>query len=386
MSKPQNFLSTLFIDYIPAELRENRTWEIVYYVKNPFTEELERKRNRVRPLKNITERRKMAKRMIAAINSRLEKGWNPFFQNKGTKELAKLADAARIFISRSKQEHDDGNFSYDTFKTYRSQINLLIEYLNIVLRDPEIMCYKFDSEFVGNYLDYVRYEKGTSARTRDNYLGFLGTFSNFLILKKYITANPTELFGKINKKTKKRILIAPKLLDSIFDYWKKKNAAYMTLSMACYYCLVRRTEITKLKVGNVSLINSTIWIDATDSKNRKSNHVTIPDALLPVLAYHIRTANNTDYLFSTDNFKPGKNRLHPDRITKNWSSMRQAMKLESNIHWYSLKDTGITDLLRAGVPLIAVRDQARHHSSIQTDLYTPREMRQANQHIKSANI
>ncbi|MBL4568645.1 MAG: hypothetical protein JKY69_02985 [Flavobacteriaceae bacterium] len=85
-----NQFNKILVDYIPAELRENQTWEIVYYVKNPHTESLERKRNRVRPLKNITERRKLAKLLVSEINKKLRDGWNPFFETKGARELTKL--------------------------------------------------------------------------------------------------------------------------------------------------------------------------------------------------------------------------------------------------------------------------------------------------------
>lgn len=46
--------------------------------------------------------------------------------------------------------------------------------------------------------------------------------------------------------------------------------------------------------------------------------------------------------------------------------------------FYSLKDTGITDLIgQLGDPRI-VRDQARHHSIAITDIYTPHDIMKAN--------
>jgi len=386
MSKLQkNNKSIVFVDYVPAELQENKEWRIVFYVKNPITEKLESKRPRVKPLKSITERRKLAKRMILEINKRLESGWNPFYSNKGTKELTKFADTLKLFMKRIKIEYDENNLRYDTYKTYRSQITILENYLEEI-NAKDMLSYKFDVDFVGAYLDNIRYEKGRSARTRDNYLGFLGTLSVFLLQKKYIAANPTENFNKINKKVKKRVLVPETLRDIIFDYWKGKNESYLTLCMTCYYCLIRRTELTKLRVGDVSLKNSTIWIDGEDSKNKKSNAITIPNELMPFLVEHLKTAKQTDYLFSNDNFAPGSAKIHPDRVTKSWAKMRTELEINKNIDWYSLKDSGITDLLRAGVPLISVRDQARHHSSAQTDTYTPKDLKIADKKIQDSTV
>ena len=386
MSKRQNSKNLIvFIDYVPAELHENMEWRIVYYVKHPVTEKLVRMRSRVKLMKKISDRRRIAKRMIIDINNRLESGWNPLYGNKGAKEFFKFTDTLDIYIKRIQIEYEEGNLRMDTFKTYRSQVNQLKKYLVHIKRE-NMVAFKFDVDFVSDYLDYIRYDLERSARTRDNYLNWLGTLSHFLFSKRYITAIPTENFKKINRKQKKRILISDPLKAIIFQYWNDKNKHYLALCLVCYYCLIRRTEITKLRVANVTLINSTIWIDAMHSKNRKSQSVTIPDALTPLLAEHLQKANLSDFLFSADDFRPGTKQLRPDRITRVWGNMRKELKIENNIDWYSLKDSGITDLLRAGVPLISVRDQARHHSSAQTDSYTPQEILKADGNIKDASI
>lgn len=380
----QHKANQIFVDYYPAELKENATWEIVYYVKNPETDKLVRKRNRVKPMKLVSERRKHAKRMISEINKRLENGWNPFYQNKGTKELIKFVDACKVYSNRIEQECNSGNLREDTRRTYLSQIAQLKKYLHYS-DQTNMLCYKFNADFIDEYLDYIRYVKNLSAKTRDNYLSWLTTFSTFLLQKKYIVVNPTETFKKINKQKKTRVLINPKIRDVIFEYWKNKDNNFLTLCLLCYYCLVRRTEITKLKVVNVNLEKQTLYIDASESKNRKNAFVTIPNELIGVLKNHIADAEPLEYLFSK-NYAPGMQQLTPNAITKRWSYMRAKLNLPKNVHWYSLKDSGITDLLRAGVPLISVRDHARHFSSAQTDTYTPTDMRNADPNILKSTV
>jgi len=51
MQKLQNYLVPFFLDYIPAELRINKEWIIVYSVKSPSTGKLQRVRKRVPHLK-----------------------------------------------------------------------------------------------------------------------------------------------------------------------------------------------------------------------------------------------------------------------------------------------------------------------------------------------
>lgn len=63
-----------------------------------------------------------------------------------------------------------------------------------------------------------------------------------------------------------------------------------------------------------------------------------------------------------------------------WSRyIRTNLNLTDRYKFYSLKDTGITNMLRANTDILTVRDQARHSSILITDIYTPKDIQQANQ-------
>lgn len=381
--KPQN--NIIFFDYVPAELRENKVWEIVYSVKNPITGELDRKRNRVKPLKSITERRKHAKRMIKEINNKLENDLQSFFSKRGTKEFTQFDDVVNIYINHLTREFKDSNLSKDTLTTYESRIRNIQKYIeNIGITN--MLCHSFNNDFVIEFLDYLRYEKNVSARTRDNYFTFIRTLSGWMIRKKYIIENSCEGIRKIHKKKNEKAVISKSDREIIFDYYKKTNTNFFVFCMCCYYCLIRRTELSKIKVRDVNLNNNTLWISAADSKNNKSAHVTIPPRLSLLLVKHLQFAKSDDYLFSNDNYKPGEIQFKPNKATSNWSRMRNKIGLNLKIKWYYLKDTGIVDLIIAGVPLNSVRDQARHHSIAQTNEYIPRNMKNADLFITSSGI
>jgi len=154
----------------------------------------------------------------------------------------------------------------------------------------------------------------------------------------------------------------------------------------CYYCLIRRTELSKLKVSDINLKTNTIFIHSENSKNKQSAHVTMPTELKKLLKKHISGAKKTNYLFSANNYAPGSTNFHPDKCSKKWRKMRLYLKLDENIKWYSLKDTGITDLIIAGVDLVSVRDQARHHSIKQTNTYIPQNLKTANDKIINSGV
>ena len=55
------------------------------------------------------------------------------------------------------------------------------------------------------------------------------------------------------------------------------------------------------------------------------------------------------------------------------------MKMTARYKFYSLKDTGITNMIRSNTDIISVRDQARHSSILITDIYTPKDIKEANE-------
>ena len=85
--------------------------------------------------------------LISEINKRLESGWNPLFQDKGTKELMVFKDACKVYTNRIEQEVSDGNLRPDTKRTYLSQIEQLYKYLELKNLN-KMLCYKFNADFI----------------------------------------------------------------------------------------------------------------------------------------------------------------------------------------------------------------------------------------------
>lgn len=379
----------LFVDYIPAELRENRRWEIIYYAIDPFEtnpeKKLKRKRHRVKPMDNKTERRKLAKRIINNINSKLTQGWTPFLNEKNVKAFSRIFDVFEIFLNQTQQQYKKEVIRKDTLRSYRSYINNFKIFLNSIDKN-EIFINDLTEEIYRDFLDDIFFERDNSATTHNNYLTFLRTFTRWLIKRKYLAIDISQNITKLKTGEKKRTIIPLDIRNSIFKELKKENFNYFILCYTAFYCLTRRTEITKLKVKDVFLKNGIISIPSEVSKNGKSQIVTIPTELLKYLVIHLRKANNEDYFFSENNFAPGPIQLKPKKISDTWVRFRKLMKFDSKYQWYSLKDTGITNYLQLGLPTIDVKNQARHHSIVQTEAYIPKKIMKAVGNIQSAKL
>lgn len=370
--KPSSRNIRVFVDYIPAELKQTQSddWRVVYYCKIPGKEKLKRFRKRVPKLKNQTERKKLAIRMTSKINEELRRGWSPFFDGAAQNDFQLFADVLDQYIEQAKRRLKDGTIRKDSVRSYVSFANNIKEYIKA--RNPKMVAAQFDREFVINFLDYIYFERKRTARTSNNYLSFLTQIGGFMTDRKYILSNPGEKITKRKLSKKKREILPDWLRNDIFNYWKNKNRQYLTLCLMVYFCFIRRTELTKLQVKHVNLKAGTVFIPGDASKNKRDGTVTIPKELIGMLADHLRSAVNSDFLFSADDYKPGKTQLKPKKISDDWAKMRDDMNIDSKYQFYSLKDTGITNLLLMGVSAKQVRDQARHYDIRITESYMSR--------------
>lgn len=374
----------IYVDYKPAVLQkgQNDQWRIVFFAKVPAQNEFKRFRKRVPPLSPTREREKYAKKMIAAINQKLDNGWSPFYEDTNVKYKS-VEYCAELFLKMQQREVEEGVKRTDTLRSYKSFLDLFLKYL----KDKKLMLkfvIEIDTYIIQNYLDFLFFEKRNSARTYNNHLKFLNTFFLWCKAKSFINVNPAESIKPKAKLQKKREVLGDEVKAKVRTL-HDTNFHYYVLCMLTYYCFIRRTELTKLKVGDVYLHGGYIVIDGENSKNRKTESVTIPDVFLPDLALHLSKAKNSDYLFSANKFKAGTTPITPKKISDEWAKFRKLHKFDSKYQFYSLKDTGITDLLNGGIPAIKVRDQARHYDLKITESYTARN-KFADEMVKAATF
>lgn len=387
MLKSQNSTSHVkayaFIDYRPAELCIKTQWLVVYYAKNPITQKMERFRVSVPVLNSKIERRKQGQKIVVEINRKLATGWLPYYSNTGATEFKTFEYCSEKFLSQTQKEVDSNVKRIDTLRSYTSFLKMIKKYAS-EKQIPMNLVLSLNREFVVNYLDWIYYERENSPRTYNNHLLFLGTFINFCIDRGYLKENCTTSILRKKKEAKKRQILTQEVKNKVKEL-ETTNKKYYTLCMATYFCFLRRTELTKIKVSDVNLRDHYITVESENSKNKKTEDVTIPNAYINLLAEHLKTANNKDYLFSADNFKAGKKQLQPKKISDTWDIFRTEKNVSSEYQFYSLKDTGITDLLNSGVPAIKVRDQARHYDLKITESYTARN-KNCDEVVKNSNF
>jgi len=360
----------LFVNYKPAEIRKGQRLQIVYHYKHPLTNEWLRVRLSVPKSKKKSEQMIVAHGMAQKINQKLREGWLPIYDNKDSSEFKLFSYCSDLFLEQGEKDVAKNIKRIDTLRAYKSHFSML----NKFIIKHNFMMFEFKKEFIISFLDWIFYDRNNSARTYNNHLAFLNTFLNYCLERGYIKQNNSIGIKKKPKEPKKRKAFTNEVKE-IVNSLQDSNKEFYCLCMATYYCFIRRTELTKIKVKDVLLKANTIVLPAAITKNKKEGIVTIPRAFAPLLAAHLSKANNNDYLFSANGFKSGKKQLAPKRISDVWSIFQKNNRIGREFQFYSLKDTGITDLLISGIPAVKVRDQARHYDLSITESYIARSTR-----------
>jgi integrase len=387
MSSAQKTHLHKIVGYKPPRLTTGKScWYIGFSAFDPIVGLLRQKRIKLNHINPISTRRLYANELIKRISEKLIDGWSPWIEDENSnayKEFSEVCDHYRLLLSR---ELSSGVIRPETYSSYTSYIKN-VEAYNIEKGKIKYI-YQFDRLFLLKFLEYIYIDRKNTAQTRDNYLGFLRLFSTFLVEQQYCKIKPTEGIATLGRRAKKkqRTIIPEEVRIKISNYLQNNNKDMYLASCVLYYCFIRPKEMSRLKIEHINLANYTILIPDEVSKNKTTAIITIPQPLYELFVeMEIDKYPKYWHLFS-DRCKPGKTFRSEKQFRDYWNNHLRKdlpdLKQNPAYKFYSLKDTGITDLLRNNVDVISVRDQARHHSILITDTYTPHDIQQANDIIK----
>lgn len=110
---------------------------------------------------------------------------------------------------------------------------------------------------------------------------------------------------------------------------------------------------------------------ASIAKNDQREKVTIPLVILDEIREYIEALPTKEHFLFTGHrtIRPGLRPMKRARLTEHWQKLRERLAFPGNSHMYSLKDTGIVQMLEDGVPIDEVKKQARHSSLEVTAAY-----------------
>lgn len=350
--------SKVSLTFKPATLHEGKDWVVQYYIQDPVSEKLVRKKIRLNSIKSIPERRKYGKELVRELNERLYAGWNPFLEASAPNGFTKINVCIETFLKAKTKE-----LRPDSMRSYRSFSDRFLNWLEKAGK-KEIFVVNFESHHANAFLNELYRDESISNKTWNNYLTFFRSLWNWMVEQEYAVKNQFAGFTKKQAEKKERIVIPARERERIREYLEQKDPNLLIASLLVFHSLLRPKEISMLKPDYFMLKKQVIRIPAGVAKNRTERMATIPDALMPYLVeWNFNHAKAGDFIWS-QNFVPGSTPVNSRKWAAKWDRMRNALKLPKQMVLYSLRDSGIIQLLQDGV---SPRDVMLHadHSSLE---------------------
>ncbi len=226
-----------------------------------------------------------------------------------------------------------------------------------------------DHATAAEFMDYVYNQRGVSAVSYNNYVKLGRAFFSWIIDKCYHKINIFERIKKKRVEDKHRILISPEDRQQLLQA-DNIRPNYATLCMLVYSALIRPGEIRQIQIKHIHLNERYIEIPGENAKN----HHTRRSALSPQLVERLTAMNldrfPSDYYLFGSYIEPSATIAATKTYGDYFVKVRERLGWDSHYTLYSFRDTGITEMLQAGIPNIDVMKHADHSSLDVTTIYT----------------
>ena len=180
-------------------------------------------------------------------------------------------------------------------------------------------------------------------------------------------------------KSKNRTVVPDSVLLQVRNHLEVENKPFLLACYILYYMFVRPHEMSLLRIRDFHVERRTLVLHGDQTKNRQDAVVTLPKKIIELMIDLKVFSYPGHYFLFSDKFRPGET-WHDSKMFRDyWNRhVRKTLKMPAEYKFYSLKDTGITNMLRANTDPLSVRDQARHSSLLITNTYTPLDIKEAN--------
>ena len=382
-------LSTFnFVTYLPATLKEYKSGCFVeYHVLNPVTSKLERKVFRLNALKNrcrtLMEFKVAANKVLCDINIKLASGWNPFTDgSKNTKQLQTLSYGLDAYLTDKGRDLREASMV-----SYTSVAKILKDWL-VEKGIGEIACIKFNVSIARQFMEDLRNRPKFNNNTYNTYLKKYRAAFNWLKEHEFVNDNPFDQIKTLQKQEKMRGLIPPEARDKVINYVRtSKHPNYEIVMHLVFTSLIRPSEIERLQVRDVDLINKCIHIPANKAKTHKDRDAALSDTCIAMLIPLLSKPGilPTWYLINS-NYECGPDPCYHGMFKKHWMKIRKECGLPDEMQLYSLKDSGITEMLEAGVSINQVKEAAGHADISTTNKYIGKDTEKMIEAVRGANV
>lgn len=378
---------TKALGYTQPRVCYGKSIDIVFSAYDALSGKMRTKRIKINHLGTERHIRQREHELCSRFEALLKDGWSPFWTSESVKkhDVVAMAEVApkkntvtigvafKNYKDYIELEYSRKVLSHATIVTYTSYIKLILAYFSKTglknLDDVTLPCLRA-------YIDSLS-RRNCSVKYCNSILGFIKTVFGWFVCNGYIEHSPADALAKENmSRATKMEKFEDSELDDMFSKLRESNR--LEFLLACYieyYCYIRPNELYRIKVGDLNFAEQTIFVRAEISKNKKDNLVTMPRIIIELMIeLGVHAHSSSDYLFG-DRLKCGPKIGTRKQFYRYWINHVACPDglcpelMGKNLSFYRLKSTGITNMLKRGVPSINVQNQARHSSLSTTEIY-----------------
>ena len=240
----------------------SKTWYVFYSYLNPETRKFQIFQHYISTkLHTKKARYERANELIAELNAKLQKGFNPFSNEMRT--LTSISEVVEKFYEVKETE-----LRRRSILTYKSMITVFQTWLkekNIHKNSVENFTYVHAVDF----MDMLKYKKKVSNRTYNNYLIAMRTIFNWLQQREYVVHNVFKRINVLQEEEPELIGFDETELRLIRNTLPVHNKRLWMIAQLIFYCFLRPQEIVRLKHKDINIRLGRIMISGTQSKNNK---------------------------------------------------------------------------------------------------------------------
>ena len=381
-------ISSEFMGYIPPILKKtaSRGEHIEYYVYNPVTMKMERQRIRLEKLshqfKNRSQYKQMVMQLMMNLTGKLAGGWTPYGENQNVAEYTPINKAIEAYIADKSRD-----LRKASMVSYISVAKIFVEWLT-TQNIHEMASHLLNQRTCQRFMDELRDRPKFNNNTYNTYLKKYRACFAWMVDRGYCKENPFEKIKTLKKQEKIRQLIPVDARETVINHVRtSKHPNYEIVMHLIFTSLIRPSEIERLQVRDVDLKNKCIHIPANKAKTHKDRDAALSDTCIALLIPLLSKPGilPTWYLINS-NYECGPEPCYHGMFKKHWMKIRKDCGLPDEMQLYSLKDSGITEMLEAGVSINQVKEAAGHADISTTNKYIGKDTEKMIEAVRGANV
>ena len=381
-------ISSEFMGYTPPILKKtaSRGEHIEYYVYNPVTMKMERQRIRLEKLshqfKNRSQYKQMVMQLMMNLTGKLAGGWTPYGENQNVAEYTPINKAIEAYIADKSRD-----LRKASMVSYISVAKIFVEWL-ITQNIHEMASHLLNQRTCQRFMDELRDRPKFNNNTYNTYLKKYRACFAWMVDRGYCKENPFEKIKTLKKQEKIRQLIPVDARETVINHVRtSKHPNYEIVMHLIFTSLIRPSEIERLQVRDVDLKNKCIHIPANKAKTHKDRDAALSDTCIAMLIPLLSKPGilPTWYLINS-NYECGPEPCYHGMFKKHWMKIRKECGLPDEMQLYSLKDSGITEMLEAGVSINQVKEAAGHADISTTNKYIGKDTEKMIEAVRGANV